>query len=150
MTEEEKEEKREVFTEWITFIEDRVDSWKESLDLDFANRLDYQPESLKIVEEYILSNYNKDSLSNQDYKMPLDALISYFGETFRRNLSKTHWFIDLEEDSFFFNVPALKSPIGTLISPHYLMRRVIQKNRGTFLYDSYIKRLGFIENPETY
>ncbi len=151
MTEEEKIIKKENFIEWTTFSEDRVDEWSANAPKEIVEVLDYSPESLKNIEKYILANYDKESLSNPENKIAIDAVISYYAETFRRNLPGSIWYIELEdENSIDFNLPCIKTPIGTLINPYYLIKRVIAKNKGTFLYDFYVKRLGFINNPETY
>ncbi|MCT4613898.1 MAG: hypothetical protein N4A49_03370 [Marinifilaceae bacterium] len=151
MTEEEKNKAKEIFDEWTTFIEDRVNEWFTSAPQEITNALDYSPESLKIVEKYILANYSRASLTNPKNKKSIDALVSYYSETFRRNLPNSIWYIELEDEgSIDFNSPCIKTPIGTVIPLFYLIKRVIAKNKGTFLYDFYIKRLGFINNPETY
>ncbi len=151
MTEEEKNIKKENFIEWTTFTEDRVDEWSVNAPKEIVEALNYNPESLKVVEKYILDNYDKEALSVPENKTAIDALISYYAETFRRNLPNSIWYIELEdEDSIDFNLPCIKTSIGTLINPYYLFKRVIAKNKGTFLYDFYVKRLGFINNPESY
>ena len=151
MTEEEKNIKRENFIEWTTFIEDRVDEWSVNAPKEIVESLDYSPESLKVIESYILSTFNIESVSNIENKNAIDAVISYYGETLRRNLPNSTWLLDLDdEDNIYFNLPSIKTPIGFPISPYSLIKRVINKNKGTFLYDLYTKRLGFINNPETY
>jgi len=151
MTEEEKEIKQGNFIEWTTFIEDRVDEWSKSVKAELSNKLDYSPDSLLAIEEYILSNFTKDSLSDEQCKMQIDATISYYAETLLRNLPESFWFLDLDdESSYFYNLPSIKTPIGTMICPHKLLPRLIHKNKGTFLFDFFKKRLGFIKNPETY
>jgi len=55
MTEEEKNIKQENFIEWTTFIEDRVDEWSVNVPKKIVDALDYSPESLKVIESYILS-----------------------------------------------------------------------------------------------
>jgi len=151
MTEEEKNIKRENFIEWTTFIEDRVDEWAKNIPEDITSLLDYSPESLNVIEAYILSNFDKDSVSDIKNKNAVDAVISYYGETLRRNLPESTWFLDLEDESnIYFNLPSIKTPVAFPISPYSLIKRIINKNSGTFLRDFYVKRLGFINNPETY
>jgi hypothetical protein len=151
MTEEEKEIKQGNFIEWTTFIEDRVDEWFKSIKVDLSNQLDYSPDSLITIEEYILSNFTKDSLSNEKCKMQIDATISYYAETLLRNLPESTWFLDIDdESSYYYNLPSIKTTIGTMICPHKLLPRIIHKNKGTFLFDFFNKRLGFIKKPETY
>ena len=125
MTEEEKNIKRENFIEWTTFIEDRVNEWATTISENVANSLDYSSESLKVIESYILTNFDKDTVTDTKNKKVVDAVVSYYGEALRRNLPNR-------------------------VSPYSLIKRLIAKKTGTFLYDLYVKRLGFINNPETY
>lgn len=151
MTEEEKNVKQDNFIEWTTFIEDRVDQWSVNLSKEIIETLDYSPESLKVIESYILSVFSIESVSDIKNKKEIDAVISYYAETLRRNLPDSIWYLDLDdEDNIYFNLPSIKTPIGFPISPYSLIKRIINKNKGTFLYDFYEKRLGFINNPETY
>ena len=151
MTEEEKNIKRENFIEWTTFIEDRVNAWTSTISKEVADKLDYSPESLKAIESYVLSHFDKDSVADTRNKNAVDAMVSYYGETLRRNLPNSTWFLDLEDETnIYFNLPSIRTPVGFPISPYSLFKRLIAKNIGTFLYDLYVKRLGFINNPETY
>ncbi len=151
MTEEEKNIKRENFIEWTTFIEDRVNEWGGTISENVADALDYSPESLKVIESYILSNFDKNSVTDTKNTKAVDAVVSYYGETLRRNLPNSTWFLDLEDEgNIYFNLPCIKTLVGFPISPYSLIKRLIAKKTGTFLYDLYVKRLGFINNPETY
>ncbi len=49
MTKEEKIEAKEIFDEWTTFIEDRVDSWAATAPTEIVKHLDYSSESLKDI-----------------------------------------------------------------------------------------------------
>jgi len=151
MTEEEKNTKRDNFIEWTTFIEDRVNKWLIEDSSKLTSSLDYSSESLKVIESYLLSTFNLESISDIKNKHKIDAIISYYGETLRRNLPDSIWVVDLDDkDNIYFNLPTIKTPVGFPISPYSLIKRIVAKNKGTFLYDFYIKRLGFINNPETY
>lgn len=142
MTEKEENIKREIFNEWTTFIEDRVNEWSANAPKEVAEILDYSPESLKSIEQYILNRYTKDSLGNSENKIEIDAIVSYFGETLRRSIPNSFWYIELkDESSVDFNSPSIKAPIGPQLGLYYLLKRVIAKNKGTFLYDLYIKML---------
>ena len=142
MTGEEKTQKREEFMEWTTFIEDRVDAWSASSAIEWSGSLDYSPESLTIVEKYMLANFNADSLKDPLNKIAIDALVSYYGETLRRNIPKSTWYIELDDESSVdFNTPAIKAPIGPLLGLYFLLKRLISKNKGTFLFDLYQKML---------
>ncbi|EGV43084.1 hypothetical protein BZARG_3069 [Bizionia argentinensis JUB59] len=151
MKETERNIKKENFIEWTTFIEDRVNNWTLNAPKKLVDVLDYSPESLKVIEKYILENYTRETLGKPENKSTIDAIISYYSEVFMRNLPNSIWHIELEdENSVDFNLPCIKTPIGTLVNPYYLIKRVMAKNKGTFLYDFYVKRLGYINNPETY
>lgn len=142
MTQEEKEIKQETFIEWTTFIEDRVNEWSTSAPKEIVKTLDYSPESLKVIEQYILSKYTKETLGNSKNKIEIDALVSYYGETLRRNIPNSIWHIELDdENSVDFNTPSVKAPIGPQLGLYYLLKRLVAKNKGTFLYDMYVKML---------
>ena len=151
MKETEQNIKKENFIEWTTFIEDRVNNWTLNAPKKLVDALDYSPESLKVIEQYILEKYTKETLGKPENKTAIDAIISYYSEVFMRNFPNSIWHIELEdENSVDFNLPCIKTPIGTLVNPYYLIKRVMAKNKGTFLYDFYLKRLGYINNPDTY
>jgi len=142
MTQEEKEIKQETFIEWTTFIEDRVNEWSTTAPKEIVKNLDYSPESLKVIEQYILSKYTKETLGNSENKIEIDALVSYYGETLRRNIPNSIWHIELDDEtSVDFNTPSVKAPIGPQLGLYYLLKRLVVKNKGTFLYDMYVKML---------
>lgn len=142
MTKDEKITAKEIFIEWTTFTEDRIEEWSKNAPKELVDTLDYRPESLKLIEKYILEGYDKESLGQPENKVEIDALVSYYGETLRRNIPESIWYIELEDEtSVDFNSPAIKVPIGPLLGIYYLLKRVIAKNKGTFLYDLYLKIL---------
>ena len=151
MNQEEKIIKKENFVQWVTFLEDRIDQWKSSLPLELREVLDYGPHSLSEIESYILSNFSLENFNQVENKAIVDAIVSYFGETLRRNLPDSVWDIELEDESSInFNLPCVKTQVGFPINPYGLLRRIIKKNSGDFLKAFYANRLNLIENPDTY
>lgn len=148
MTKEDKIEAKEIFDEWTTFIEDRVDAWSANAPEEIVKYLDYSPESLKEIEKYILSKYNKENLSDPENKIEIDALVSYYGETLRRNIPNSIWHIELDDETdAFYKSPAVKPQIGLHIGLYYFLKRLVAKNKGTFLFDLYTKILAKNKQP---
>jgi hypothetical protein len=146
-----KPDQRETFETWVTFLDDRIDEWKEPLSEEIQKALDYSPQSLNVLEEYVLQNYTRESFKDDSLNFVMDAMVSYMGETLRSNLPDSFWQIELDDESDFnYALPSLKVPTGPAICPHILFKRLLAKRKGDFLYNFYKLRLGFIENPETY
>ncbi|MDJ1482461.1 hypothetical protein QNI16_18300 [Cytophagaceae bacterium YF14B1] len=150
MTAQEKEEKRENFVAWVTFIEDRVDEWKAGLPESISSKLTYKIDSLDVIESYFLANFTRDSIKDVANKYAIDAFASYIGETLRLHWPNAKWVIELDDkDSVDFNTPVIKVPVGSGIPPYALVRRVLLENRGNYLTHFYHLRLGFINDPGT-
>ncbi len=119
-----------------------VDSWSANAPAEIVKHLDYCPESLKEIERYILEKYNKENLGDSENKIEIDALVSYYGETIRRNIPNSTWHIELDDETdAYYNSPAVKPPIGLHIGLYYVLKRIIHKKTGTFLYNRYIKTI---------
>ena len=71
-------------------------------------KLDFSPESLLIVEKYILDTYDSmDAILADDQSEALNGLSIYVGQTFRKNLGGI-WTIDFEdEDDADYGLPII-------------------------------------------
>jgi hypothetical protein len=136
MTKKEKEEKLENFKTWITFIDDRVNDWKKEIPEDIVKQLDWSLESLHEVERYILNNYTREHILNQENKKAIDALASYIGETFRLHLPNARWNLELDDKrNIDFNTPTIVTnpPAGAPISPFPMILRILNDKSGGVL-----------------
>lgn len=110
MTVEEKNKRKEDFIMWVTFLPDRVKEFKQKLPSDISNLLDESPDSLEIIETYILNNYSVEYFQNPQNKDFVNGFVSYIGEVFQKNLPNAKWFIELDDEiNFCFALPSLKS-----------------------------------------
>lgn len=52
------EKRKEVFMDWLAFIDVRIKEWKKTIPADIAQQLDVKPDSLEIVERYLIEHFN--------------------------------------------------------------------------------------------
>ncbi|WP_422859488.1 hypothetical protein ACOKFD_00670 [Flagellimonas sp. S174] len=121
------EERNEDFIEWTTFTEDRFNDWVKP-NPKLAKLLDWSPNSLIIVENYLLENFTIEDLENQENKTPIDAIVSYVAETIRKNIPETIWKIDLEDKTnIYYRLPYLVFKLGAPTCPHDLIKDCVGK-----------------------
>lgn len=138
MTKREKEEKLENFKTWVTFIDDRVNDWKKEVSGKTVQKLDWSLASLTEVEDYIIKQYRREDILNQENKTAVDAIASYIGETFRLNLPNARWNLELDDKrNVDFNVPTVitNPPAGAPINPFVMILRVLHDKSGRVLLD---------------
>ncbi len=81
-------------------------------------------------------------MGNSENKIEIDALVSYYGETMRRNIPNSIWYIELDDETdAYYNSPAVKPPTGLHIGLYYIQKRVVHKKTGAFLHNRYIKTI---------
>ena len=78
---------REDFENWLFAMDDELDKFLTELPTEVPKKLNYTPESLDILEEWMLKNFSdhKELLSKNNKKVQ-DNISRYIGETFRKNL----------------------------------------------------------------
>ncbi len=136
-----KEERYETFIEWTTFTEDRINEWKKSVPKEIASKLDWTPESLLIVEKYLLDNYSVEYQNSKEKRPALDAIVSYVGDLIRRSIPETIWKIELEDETnIFYNLPYLVFKLGVPLSPHSLVQDALVEKTGSVLMERYSQR----------
>lgn len=124
---------QEVFKEWLSNIDVRVFDWAELVQGKINFSLDFSDSSLVFLEGYLLKNYEKEALKESNDKSSLDAIVSYIGEVFIRNIEGCEW--KLYEDSSFVyhNLPCIKPKYGSPLSMHRLLQEVIEVRSGHIL-----------------
>jgi hypothetical protein len=139
MNEKDKQEKKDNFMEWVTFIDDRVEKWKRNIPNGLSQELNWKVESLDKLENYILKKFTKEKIISAENKEEVDAMASYIGETFRVNLPNAKWSIELDDErNIFFNKPTIVTPTpGAAISPFNLLLRIFNENTGKLLLKIY-------------
>ncbi|MFD1395979.1 hypothetical protein ACFQ40_09410 [Kroppenstedtia eburnea] len=99
--------------------------------------LDYTPESLLRLEEWILGHYpSVDDLLKESNKETLDALVRYTGQVYRKNL-KGKWTIHLDDPNYaFFGLPMISFNIPRVdpVAPHSEVVASVDRRRGDYIY----------------
>jgi hypothetical protein len=151
MIEEEINRRKEIFAEWLTFIGDRVKEWKRTLSKETSSQLDWTPQSLTIIERYLLDHFKLSDQNNKDKRTSLDAIVSYTGEVFRKHIPETVWKIDVEDTSnIFYNLPYLVFKLGVPVCPHYLIQDALTNKTGSELSERFNQRFKKWTEYKTY
>lgn len=95
-----KEVLEEKFNWWITFIPDKIVALEEKLPENIKDKLDFSVTSLDILEKYLVENYTLEGMI-QDKEM-WDYCASYIGYTYKKNIFKAEWHIDLNDKKNIF------------------------------------------------
>lgn len=136
-----REERYETFIEWTTFTEDRINTWKKAIPSEISAKLDWSPESLNILEKYLIDNYTLEDQKDKEKRSSLDAIISYVGDTIRKCIPETVWKIDVEDETnIFYNLPYLVFKLGVPLSPHHLVQDALAEKSGTVIRERYQQR----------
>lgn len=137
---------REDFEHWLMSIDGFLADLFASLPDETRRKLDFSPESLNVVEAWILAQYpSSDAMVRSDASRTVNALACYVGETIRKGLGGK-WDIDLSDpDSAFFAVPIIVDPAGALAPACPLTLTTACANRRTGVYlkrvlDNYLRR----------
>lgn len=136
MKTKEIEERKENFQQWLFLMDDTLDEIKRIFKNDKNVSLDFSPNSLDNVENWILDNFeSKEDLLMEKNKHFLNMLAVYIGETFRKNIGGK-WKLDLSnEKSAYYKLPILTdSPnINSPIAPHTLATACISRGKGNYI-----------------
>ncbi|MFD1407755.1 hypothetical protein ACFQ49_06225 [Kroppenstedtia eburnea] len=134
-----KEEENDNFQYWLMEMGDLLDEFVEEMPSEL--QLDYSPQSLLRLEEWIISNY-KTIPEIESNSAILDKLARYVGETFRRNIGGI-WEIPLDNPKYvFYGIPQIVfkdetiSPFCPLIS----ITTCVDRRRGDSLYRRFMNR----------
>jgi hypothetical protein len=125
------ERRKEVFMEWLTFIDDRIKEWRKTISVEIAQQLNGKPESLEIAERYLIEHFKLDDHREIEKRVSLDAIVSYVGIVFCRNIPGTIWKIDVEDTSnAYYNLPYLVFKLGVPLCPHHLVQDALYNSSG--------------------
>ena len=142
-------DQRELFEAWLAHMDDALDSFKASLPIGLASRLDQSVESLDLLEQHYLSVFPTvaDALK-PDAKLVLDGYTRYVGETIR-TLINSKWGICLTDPkNAYFGLPTLGN---NTLCPLTLVTTAADRRTGEFWSTIAKNRLGanksFKPNP---
>lgn len=147
MTLKEKNRRKEDFIEWITFLPDRIIEFKKCIPNEISDLLDESPQSLKIIENYIIENFTIEELKNSDNKSITDGIVSYIGYVFQQNLPDAKWSIELEDKSdYAFTLPVISNEKLVPFSPFHLLPSLLYFKDGKQLEKGFNAKLDACNN----
>ena len=126
---------RETFEVWIVAMDDVLDEFMAALPAPIRARLDYSPESLDVVENWLIEHFETPEALRAAETLNLDGAARYIGETLRKNLGG-HWTVELDDPKFVYHgLPILTGFKGenSPFSPHSLTSAATDRRTGTYL-----------------
>ena len=130
------EEQRENFQYWLADMDNALERFLEFLPPGVRQRLDFRPDSLSVVEKWIIERYpNIPAMLEHSEREIVDGLARYIGETFRKAIGG-RWEIRLDDPKYVYHGrPQLTgfSRTPTPISPHSLATASADRRTGTFM-----------------
>lgn len=108
---------RDNFENWLIFMEEGLRQFYAHLPIELAEQLDFTPESLPVLEAWLLAKYpSAQAALDPGHANIMDGIARYIGETFRQNLGG-QWDIELgNPNQPFAGVPVITGFDGE-ISP---------------------------------
>jgi hypothetical protein len=126
---------REQFEYWLADMDDALERFFATLPPEVRDRLDYSPQSLDVLEQWMLSKYSKmEQVRQPSESKTLDGIARYIGETYRKNLGG-HWEIRLDDPKYaFYGLPQLTgySAKPTPSAPLPLATAAVDRRTGNY------------------
>lgn len=127
-------ESQDDFEGWLMFMDDAIHQFLDDLPPAVSQRLDFTPESLVPLEEWLLSKYpSAKAILQPSENWTLDRVARYVGETIRRTLGG-EWTIELDnQDYAYYRLPEIRKEGNWLECPASLVTTAIDRRRGDFM-----------------
>ena|SRR5579862_4622119 len=127
---------QESFMAWMSKMEMAIGKLLALVGRDVAARLDFQVDSLDVLEAWMLGTFSdyRELLSDENVAA-YDGAARYFGEVLRRTV-EGEWILCLEDErSSNYGYPAIDNypGRGARIVPHFCVTATIDRRRGNYL-----------------
>ena len=133
------------FQAWLMEMDDAIATYRRSLPKSLADKLDFSPDSLGVMEAHVLATYENVSQAKASTEAKrLDAMARYVGETFRKHFGGK-WKIDYsDKKNAFYGLPQLAGMKSQDVQfcPLTLVTASTQRRTGTFfrkIFDNYVR-----------
>ena len=134
LTSEQKAEQLELFDSWLWDIPNALERFKNRMPKEIQDKLDFSIQSLDIVENHLLDNYETIEQIKNEPSYILDGYAVYVGETFRnvlKNDKVNQWELMLEEDNVYYLLPVINVS-GFVDCPLTLCTACIDRRWGNY------------------
>lgn len=123
------------FQIWLIHMDDAIDPFKMKLPEEVSNSLDYSPESLDILEGWLLNRYSsKEDIKRESEAIIFDGSVRYVGEVFRKTLGG-RWVINFNDrNDVFYGIPQLSDMRGQEVpfSPFTTVTACFSRRTGSY------------------
>jgi hypothetical protein len=128
---------RDDFETWLIFMDDYISRFAAALSPEDQEKLDLSPESLDMVEAWLLKNFpDLTAFLHRQKDGIIDGCIVYVGEVFRDNLG-CKWTINVDNpEEQYYQLPVIKNfhdPLIPMISPMNLVLKAVEKRAGWYM-----------------
>ena len=126
---------QESLTEWCRQVPERIATIESFVPADLWSNLDFSPQSLKLVGDWIAQNFGSiDEIKETLGVERITALGAYAGEVHVRSLG-WHWFAETEDSRFMdFRRPIVTDGKGKYRSPVSTITAFAHSHRPAVLY----------------
>jgi hypothetical protein len=124
----------EGFEGWLLFVDDTIQQLLDELPKEISQRLDFTPESLDVLEGWLLGKYDSPAAILQPSEnWFLDRAAKYVGETTRRAVGG-EWGIELHDPSYvYYGLPEIRTERGWVECPATLVTASLDRRRGDYI-----------------
>jgi len=143
--------KDDQFQVWLMDMSDAIERFRQSVPFGMAARLDFSPESLDVIEQFVLTNYpTLDEIKKQSAAKAVDGMARYVGQVFRKHFGGK-WMIDFsDEKNVFYGLPQLVGMTGqrTQMCPLTLVTASVDRRTGKFIrtiFGNYVKNASKVQ-----
>lgn len=124
---------RDEFDDWLIAMDNKLDQLTEELPRDVADRLDYTPASLSVLERWLLGHYSSlEEIIDTD-KYLLDRLSCYVGETLRKTVGGTWSIGDADDANAFAGLPIIKREGKAPECPLSVVSASLDRRKGDYM-----------------
>lgn len=124
----------EQFQAWLNYMETALEDFLERFPADVKEKLDYSPESLLTLEEWLISHFSdSDDLLKTENSLILDGFARYIGTTFQKAV-QGNWTISFNDpNEIYHGLPVVDNMQGVpgIICPITLATSSVSKLRRT-------------------
>ncbi len=124
---------RQQFQNWLDYLPEYLNEVRHIFSEEDRQKLDFSPESLDVIEAFILSTYpHSDSMLPSAEAATVNLLTCYIGEVFRRSLA-IEWELQLNSGYVYFGLPVLVLKNGDVRCPLSLATTAAARRTGRHL-----------------
>lgn len=139
----------EEFQLWLAKEVEVREEFRSVLPSDMQDQLDLEPESLAVLETFLLDRYSSiDAAMRINERPVVDAAARHVGLVMILNIDGAEWAIDLENaDSVYFKLPIIRFVDEDEECPLSMVTTSLDRRTGTFLRDLVVGYVGQYHAP---